>query len=120
MGLIIQAQIEGVSTRKDKTVKLTIGTQELSHKDAGELFSMQNNLANIYISTNGITNEMMDEIDKVSVNMLETIKSPSKRLKAVFFLLWKQNNEGYEDSELYYRHKMEGVINFYKSKFDEK
>jgi len=120
MGILIHSQVESISTRRDRTLKIILSTQELPQSKAGELFSMQNNLANIYISTNGITNEMMDEIDKVSVNMIETIKSPSKRLKAVFFLLWKQNNEGYEDSELYYRHKMEGVINFYKSKFDEK
>ena len=118
MGLIFQAQIESVSTRKDKTIKLTLGTQEMSNKDAGELFTMQNEIANIYMSTKGINNEMIEQIDKHSINTLEDIKSPSKRLKAVFYLLWKQNNEDYEDSELYYRFKMEQVINFYKSKLD--
>jgi hypothetical protein len=119
MGIIIQAQIESISTRKDKTVKLIIGTQELPQSKAGELFSMQNNLINCYLSVNAISGEMMEEIDKVSVDMIETIKSPSKRMKAVYFLLWKQSNEGYEDFELYYRWKIEAVIDFLKNKLDK-
>jgi len=119
MGILLQVQIEGVSTRKDKTFKLILGSQELSNKQAGEIFQLQNSLANCYLSTNAIQTDMMAEVDKVSADMVETIKSPSKRMKAVLYLLWKQDNNGYEDSELYYRNKMEIFIDSLKLKIKE-
>lgn len=119
MGILIHAQIESISTRKDKTVKLVIGTQELPNKQAGELFSLQNNLVNCYLSTNAIQTDMLAEIDKVSVEMIETIKSPSKRMKAVFFILWKQDNNGYDDFELFYRNRIEMIIEQLKNKISQ-
>jgi len=40
MGVLIQAQIENVSTRNDGTIKLTLGTQELNKETFGELFEI--------------------------------------------------------------------------------
>lgn len=117
--MLLQIQVESVSTRKDRTYKLVLGTQELTPKDAAELFTLNNSLAYCYISPKRIESDIMNEIDSASVNIVDTIKSPSKRLKSVFYLLWKQDNEGYEDSELYYRNKMEKLIDFYKEKLDE-
>lgn len=117
--MLLQIQIESVSTRKDKTYKLTLGTQELSPKDAAELFSLNNSLAYCYISPKRIESDIMNEIDNASVDILDTIKSPSKRLKSVLYLIWHENNEGYEDFELFYRNKMEKVIEHFKTKLDE-
>jgi len=38
--IIIPAQLEAVTTRKDKTLKLTFGTNELSPSQASELFTI--------------------------------------------------------------------------------
>jgi len=118
MGILIHAQIESISTRKDKTIKVTIGTQELGNKQAGELFQLQNSLVNCYLSTNAIQTDMMSEVDKVSSEMIETIKSPSKRMKAVLYILWNQDKKGYDDFELYYRNKMEIFIESLKNKIE--
>ena len=118
MGILVQAQIESISSRKDRTVKVVIGTQELPPDQAGELFSLNNNLANIYISANQISGDMMAEIDKASVESVDSIKSPSQRLKAVFYLNYNQNPEGFNSFDLYYLHQMEKVINHYKKKLD--
>ena len=40
--IIIPAQLESVGTRKDKTLKLTFGTNELSPAQASELFTIAN------------------------------------------------------------------------------
>lgn len=119
MGILLSAQIENVSTRKDRTLKVVIGSQELPANKSGEIISLQNNLCHVYISDKPIESAMIVEIDKVSIDILQDEKSPSKRLKSVFYLLWKQNNEGYKDSELYYRYKMEQVIDFYKNKIQD-
>ena len=42
------AAIEGVSTRKDKTLTVRLGTQELPGETAGQLFGMQN--AFVYVA----------------------------------------------------------------------
>jgi len=43
-------------------------------------------------------------------------KSKSQRLRAVLFLCWEQDNEGFEDSESYYRFHLEKIIQHYQSK----
>ena len=110
-GIVFQAQVEGVRTRKDHTYAITLGTQELSPELGARLFALNNNIANVYVSPNTIQTDLMKEIDLASVDMVDMQKTPSKRMKAVLYLRWKQNNEGYEDSNLYYQHKMEQLIN---------
>jgi len=38
--IILPAQIEGLTSRKDKTVKVTFGTQELAPNDAAQVFQL--------------------------------------------------------------------------------
>ena len=35
--IMLQAEIEGVATRRDRTLKITVGTQELSPEETGLL-----------------------------------------------------------------------------------
>ena len=120
MGIILNGIIENVSTRKDRSLKITIGTQELGSKSTSELFELSNNIANIYISANQISNEIKTEIDKHSKDEVDKIKSPSQRLRAVLFLNYKENSLGFNTFENYYASKMEQIINHYKGKLDEK
>jgi len=83
MGIIINGIIENVSTRKDRSLKLTIGTQELGSKSTSELFELSNNIANIYISANQISNDIKTEIDKHSKDEIDKIKSPYKKLSPI-------------------------------------
>ena len=118
MGVLIQAQIENVATRNDGTIKLTLGTQELNKETFGELFDLKKNIANVYISANQIMSEAMAEIDNVSIDALDSIKSPAQRLRALLFLNHKKNNEGFRSFDLYYSSKYETLINHQKSKLD--
>ena len=43
-------------------------------------------------------------------------KSPSQRLKSVYFKLWEQDSEGVVDFEDYYEDKMEKLIAHFKTK----
>lgn len=42
------------------------------------------------------------------------VKTPSARLRAVFYLLWSKDPEGYKEFERYYDSKMELLIDHYK------
>ena len=42
--------VEGVRTRKDRTLAVTLGTQEVSPNQAGQLVEMTGNLCAVYIT----------------------------------------------------------------------
>lgn len=118
LGIVLLAQIEGVRTRKDHTYAITVGTQELAPETGVRLFALNNSVANVYISPSPIQTDIMREIDLASADIVDMQKTPSKRMKAVLYLLWKQNPEGYDDSNLYYQNKMEVLISKLKSKLE--
>ena len=115
--IVVAATIEAIATRKDTTLKIVLGTQELSPEKAGELFHLQNKLAYVAIKEENFTNEEEDLIKDLRVDEINT-KSPSKRLRAVMYLNWKQDPEGHAEFSGYYLHHMENLINKYKSNLD--
>ena len=52
----------------------------------------------------------------MSLTSPKVVKSPSKRLKAVYYKLWEQGDEGFEVFEQYYENKVEKLINHFKTK----
>ena len=42
------------------------------------------------------------------------VKSPSQRLRGVFYSLFKQDDQGFDDFDSYYDDKMDKIINHYK------
>ena len=118
-GILLPAQVEGIRSRKDKSAAITLGTNELSSEIAGQIFSLQNKIVVAYISQK----EELSEDEKDIVDSIEPDqkgKSPSQRLRNVLFISWESNKEGYDDFNLYYLHKMEIIINHYKSKLPER
>jgi D-serine deaminase-like pyridoxal phosphate-dependent protein len=93
-GLLLPVIVENITTRKDNTVKLTLGTQELSPSKAGEAFNLLNKMATCYLSP----------------------KEISQRIRNVLWLLHQQENEGFSQFDAYYKFKTEQIIDHYKSK----
>lgn len=116
-GLMIAAQIERVSTRKDRTVSVTIGSQELSPSKAGELLAMANKLVCVYISPKEtLTQKELDQVDQLNPEFPG--KSQSQRIRAVLFVLWEKKSEGFKDFDSFYRFHTEAIIDNFKSKID--
>lgn len=114
-GLLLACQIEGVSTRKDRTVSVKLGTQEMSPANAGQLLGMANQLVAVYLSPKEtISQREVDQVD--AVNPEFPGKSQSQRLRNVLFVLWQSNSEGYKDFDAFYRHSTELIIDNIKSK----
>lgn len=117
-GVLFAAQIEGIRSRKDRTVSITLGTQELAPDKAAEIFSLNQKMATAYLTA-------AEEIPQQDQEIIDTIepdlpgKSPSQRVRAILFLLWKQNNEGFKDKNLHYLHHMEKIIDHLKSKIKD-
>lgn len=107
-GILIAAVVDKITTLKDNSVKITLDTQELTPARAGELFTLRNSLATVYISPAEITSREMAQVDAIEPEMPG--KSPSQRMRNVMFLLWKQDHEGYNEFDSYYKAKMEKFI----------
>lgn len=116
-GIMLPAYIENITSRKDKTVKITIGTQEISQGNAGEVFSLLNTLAVVYISPKEISQKEIDQVDKINPELEG--KSQGQRIRGVLFILFTQNNEGHKDFEAYYKAKTEMYIEHLKGKINQ-
>jgi hypothetical protein len=108
-GLFLAAIVENVSTRRDGTIKLTLGTQEMSQGKAGEMFTMQNKMIAIYISVKEtIPQAVLDMVDQADVDLPG--KTKSQRQRAVLYRIWELDKEGHKTFESYYAAKMEAHI----------
>lgn len=113
-GILLPIYIESIATRKDKSVKLVLATQEVSPELAGQLFALNGKIAVGYISEKTIDQKEMDQVDKIDPEF--SGKSQGQRIRAVLYKLYEQADEGYKDFETYYRAKTELYIEHLKTK----
>jgi hypothetical protein len=115
--ITIPAVIESVSTRRDKTYKVILGTQEMTPAEGAAILSLHQKECYVAIKAETFTKQESKAIESLKTDDI-TIKTPSQRLRNVFYVMWQQSNDGYEDFTSFYAHKMERVIEFYKSKLE--
>lgn len=114
-GLLIAAQVEGVRTRKDRTLAVTLGTQELSPAQAGELVQLNGKVCAVYISSKEtIPQKELDQVDAIDQEF--NGKTQSQRIRNVLYKLFEQDPEGHKTFDNYYEAKTEKYIEHLKSK----
>lgn len=114
--LQFSAQIDGVTAKKDRTLSIKLGTQELPAEDTAHIFEMQGKqiwvaMAETELSKSDI--EIPDEIPEFKGQ-----KSYSQRLKAVLHVLWDTKTDKKKTSDQFYRDYMEKLIENVKNKLD--
>lgn len=110
--LTMSAIITSVGSKVDGSLGLRVVTPELSHEEKVAIMELQ-----------GMNTKMLIEpVDEeasgiVSVQKPMNTKTQSQRIRAVLFLLWKQEGEQgvFED---YYKEKTERYITFLKEKLE--
>jgi hypothetical protein len=113
-GILLSTYVENIATRKDKSVKIVLGTPELTPEQAGQLFGLNNALVATYLCSKGVDKQEIAQIDKADIEMQG--KSQSQRIRNVLFLNFKQHPEGFKDFDTYYKNKTEAIIEHYKGK----
>lgn len=114
-GISFAGIVESLKSRKDKTIAISIGTQEVDPDKAGKLFSTNGHLVYCYISIKGaITDNEAEIIDSVEPQIPG--KRPSQRMRNVLYRMWEQDSQGYTDHNLHYIHWMDKMIEQLKSK----
>lgn len=118
--LQLKATIDGMRTLKDRSLKITIVTQELNPESSSKLLSLQNSLCDVLINDIDLTEAEIEMVQNTKWNLedVPNFKSPSQRLRAVFYRMWEQNKNGYDDFNLFYLNRMEQLIEFYKLKIE--
>lgn len=105
----------GIKTMADKGVRVMLDTQELSPEQMAGLFSLKGEFGNFYFATGHVKAEELTIPDYKPE--FKGDKTPSQRLRAVLYLLWKQAGEK-GDKEDHYRSKMESIIEQLKERLE--
>jgi hypothetical protein len=116
--IIIPAQLESIASRKDKTIKLVFGANELTPNTSGQLFNMANAFGFLSFKEEEFRKEELDIVESLKADIELTGKTPAQRLRGVMYKLYQQNDGGFSSFAKYYEHQMEIVISHFKTKID--
>ena len=114
----VPAGLDSYRSLRDKTIKLTFETQELTPEQMANIHYSLAKVGFLAFSPDPFATHELEEIDKLKVEYEDTGKSASQRLQAVFFRCWEQKPEGYKIFNDYYQANMEKLINHFKNKLE--
>lgn len=123
MNSVFSATVEKIETRRDGTVKVSLGTQILTEDSERTLFSLRRAGEGVkcLLSSDHITSEQAEVISETPLELPKG-KSQSQRLRAVMFRYWEAKYGPVKDSapfKNFYEDKIESFIEHYKSLLDE-
>jgi hypothetical protein len=112
--ILTPAILDNIRSLKDKTFKVSFETSELTPEQFTAIGNNLHQYGYLAFKNEPFLTEELEAIEDLKTDFDDKGKSPSQRLRAVLFLLFKEQPEGYEDFQLYYNFKMEKVIKHYK------
>lgn len=104
--------IDKVTAKKDGTIQIALGTQELNPEEAAHIFSFRGKQIWTAMSEAPVSHEDLDIPERL---IESTDKSPSQRLRNTLYVLWSQGDKK-EDADTHYRKNMEKIIDHIKDK----
>lgn len=111
------ATVDGLQSRKDKTLTVRFVTQELPPEKSAELFRLQNAMVYVAVKEEDFNRAELEALEKAKADATEFgQKTSAQRLRAVLYRLWETNPDGYKDSASHYEARMEMLINQVKSR----
>jgi hypothetical protein len=113
--IIIGCQFDGLRTLADKTLKITFETGELNPQDLLGLMENINQFGYLAFKKEPFAEKEKEMLDNMKSDFTFKGKTSSQRLRSVLYLMWQQNNEGFDSSVKHYEHHMEIILNQYKN-----
>lgn len=113
--ILIPAQLESYRSLKDKTLKVVFETNEPTPEQFLGIGNSCQQFGYLAFKPEPFNTDEKEALEDLKTDFNDNGKTPSQRLRAVLYLLFKQNPEGYKDFQLYYNYKMEKAITHYKS-----
>ena len=116
--LIIPGFFQSYRSLQDRTLKLTIGTQELTPEQMADIQSHLMKTGFLAFNVDPFSSSQEKFLTELEVDYDDPKKTPSKRLRGVLYINYEQDNKGYKTFEDYYRSQMEMLIVHFKGKLD--
>lgn len=116
--MLLPAIFRSFSTLKDGTFVMKFESNELSPAELVGLAQAHNSFGYLAFKKDEFKTEQLAVIDELKADYEDKTKTPSKRLRDVFFVAFKQGNEGFDNFESYYKFKMDKIIEHIKSKLE--
>lgn len=114
--IITYGIFDKLETRKDRTLKCTFLTQELTPEHSTALMQLVHEYGFIAFSPREIKKEELLSVPEIEMEFPNE-KSPSQRLRNTLYVLWEQSgSKGNFDT--YYKQKMEMLITVIKDKLN--
>jgi len=113
--LQIPATLDSIRTLKDGSVKISVETQELSAEQFAILAQYRNTFGFMLYKETQFSDSEVEDIPEVMPEF-KGDKTPSQRLRAVFYRLWESQDKPGENFTTWYTGKMEQLIDHYKEK----
>lgn len=123
--IVFEGGIDNIRTLADNSLRVSLGTPELTPETVGNMYSMLKQPGYVVISTMPISQKQLDAVESATVDREFENKTPSQRMRNVLYVLWEQQQpketspEGvttYVDFDLFYKRKMTELITFIKNK----
>ncbi len=105
--------VDGIAKKKDGTLSIKLGTQELSPEETSKLFEFGNKQIWVAFKEAPLGEAEIEMPDFIPE--FEGQKSYSQRLKEVLFRVWETTDRK-KTSRQYYEDVMEKLIDLYKEK----
>lgn len=116
MNIILAGEIAKVSTRADFTLSVHFSTQELNAEESARLFGLKGKFIKAFLTDENIVSEaVIDAVNDTEIHDERKQKTPSQRLRHIFWRMWKQEGE-IGSSDDYYKRKMEELIKHFHEK----
>ena len=125
--VVFEGGIDKVSTLADGSLRIYVGTPELSNETMVNVFNLIKKPGYVLVSANAINQDQIDAVEKATTNAEFSEKTPSQRMRGVLYKLWEKtqpktmNGDGvmeYVDFDLFYKRQMNKIIDHFKSKLD--
>jgi hypothetical protein len=100
----------------DGILRLQFDCQEMNPEKMAALLNMHRHVGYLSFKGEAFVKQEIDFLKSLKVDAIEGIKTPSQKLRAVLYLVYNNEPEGFTSFETYYAHQMERIINHYKSK----
>ncbi len=113
--IIIPAQLDSLRTLADKTLKVTFETNELNPQDLLGLMENLHQFGYLAFKKEPFGEKEKDMMGELKSDYEFKGKTSSQRLRGVLWVMWQNNNEGFDSSVKHYEHHMEKIINNYKT-----
>ena len=108
----LEIVINSIRSRKDRSVGFSAETPELTNEERNVFFDLQGINATMLLEP---LDEGISEVLEVGKDVEN--KSQAQRMRAIYFLIWKQKGEQGQFRDYYYN-KTEKIINYLKGKLE--